>query len=61
MDEYDYLVKKIRDYLLNNLIDDNYIALPIIDDNCRSLQFCKSMDDIYFLMNEFLLDFRFGL
>ena len=59
MNEYDYPVKKIREYLLNNLIDDNFIKLPV-DNNCKSLQFCKSMDDIYFLMNEFLLYFRFG-
>ena len=60
MNEYDYPVKKIREYLLNNLIDDNFVELPVIDKNCKSLYFCKSMDDIYFLMNEFLLYFRFG-
>ena len=58
MDEYDYPVKKIRQTLLDNLINDE-VSFPL-ENPCESLKYSTSKEDIYFLLNEFLIYFRFG-
>ena len=58
MDEYDYPVKKIRQTLLDNLINDE-LSFPL-ENPCESLKYSTSKEDIYFLLNEFLIYFRFG-